>query len=70
MEGFQEKDKICFEKLMGKKREEKIIAFSSIIYLENQKKIWVEQNKNFGEIYIWLKENYLKHNDPFKDLRE
>lgn len=70
MEGFQEKDKICFEKLMGEKREEKIIAFSSIIYLENQKKIWVEQNKNFGEIYIWLKENYLKHNDPFKDLRE
>ena len=30
----------------------------------------MEQEKHFDEIYIWLKEVYLKHNpDPFADLK-
>jgi len=70
LENLKEKDKIYFKKLSGENREEKIITFSSLLHLENQRKIWIEQNENFGEIYIWLKKTYLKNNDPFADLRE
>ena len=41
------------------------------MHLENQKKIWLEQEGHFKEIDIWLKETYLKHNpDPFADLKK
>ena len=69
LEDLQEKEKIHFEKLVGKSKEEKIIAFNSLLHLENQKKIWIEQSEHFGEIHIWLKKTYFKHNDPFEDLR-
>jgi len=39
--------------------------------LENQKKIWLEQNGHFEEIHLWLKKTYFKHNpDPFADLKQ
>lgn len=66
----KDKKKISFTELVGKDREEKIISFSPLLHLENQKKVWMEQEAHFEEIYIWLKEIYLKHNpDPFADLR-
>ena len=41
------------------------------IHLENQKKVWLEQEDHFKEINIWLKKTYLAHNpDPFADLKE
>src|SRR3989304_1092556 len=45
------------------KKENKRIAFTE--FVGNSK-----QEKHFDEIYIWLKEVYLKHNpDPFADLK-
>jgi len=42
-----------------------------LLQLENNKKIWLEQEKHFEEIHIWLKEVFLKHNpDPFAELKE
>lgn len=70
LEDLQKKEKIHFEELVGKSKEEKIIAFNSLLHLENQKKIWIEQSEHFGEIHIWLKKTYFKHNDPFEDLRD
>lgn len=67
----KEKKKISFTEFVGEDKEEKIISFSSLLHLENQKKVWLEQESHFEEIYIWLKEVYFKHNpDPFADLRE
>jgi len=66
----KENKKITFTEFVGNSREEKIISFSPLLHLENQKKVWMEQEKHFDEIYIWLKEVYLKHNpDPFADLK-
>jgi len=66
-----EKKKISFTEFVGKDKEEKIISFSSLLHLETQKKIWLQQKEHFEEIYIWLKKTYLKHNpDPFADLKE
>jgi len=62
--------KISFTDFVGKDREERIISFSPLLHLENQKKIWLEQPKHFEEIHIWLKETYFKHHgDPFADLK-
>ena len=70
LEQLENKDKVHFEKIVGKNREEKILAFNSLFHLENQNKVWVHQDEHFGDIHIWLKKTYFKHNDPFKDLRE
>ncbi|MFC1682061.1 segregation/condensation protein A [Nanoarchaeota archaeon] len=66
----EEKKKISFTEFAGENREEKIITFSPLLHLENQKKIWLEQDSHFEEIHIWLKNIYLKHNpDPFAELK-
>ncbi len=65
-----EKKKVSYTELIGKEKEERIISFSPMLHLENQKKVWLEQEAHFEEIYIWLKETYFKHNpDPFADLK-
>lgn len=67
----QNRRKVSFTELIGGDREERILSFSPLLHLESQKKIWLDQSEHFDEIYIWLKEVYLKNNpDPFADLRE
>jgi len=64
------KKKISFTDLIGENREERIIAFYPLLQLENQKKIWLEQENPFEEIHIWLKHIYFKNNpDPFAELK-
>jgi len=54
-----------------KERDEKIISFLPLLYLEDQKKIWLDQKIPFDEVHIWLREEFLKNNpDPFADLRK
>lgn len=63
--------KVSFTKFIGEDKEERIISFAPLLHLENQKKIWLDQEVHFEEIYIWLKHVYFKHNpDPFADLKE
>ena len=65
------KTKVSFTEFIGESKEEKIIAFSPLLHLEDQKKIWMVQEDHFEEIHIWLKETYLKHNpDPLEELRK
>jgi len=50
--------------------DEKLISFSPLLHLEHQKKLWLEQEAHFEEIYIWLEETHLKHHpDRFADLK-
>lgn len=66
----KEKNKIAYNEFVNNNKEEKIISFLPLLYLEEQKKVWLEQNKPFEEIYIWLKETFLRHNpDPYADLK-
>lgn len=65
-----EKKKVAFTDFIGQDREERIIAFSPLLHLDNQKKVWLEQEDHFDEIFIWLSKTYFKHNpDPFADLK-
>tara|TARA_Y100000296_G_scaffold87115_1_gene129894 strand:+ start:931 stop:1749 length:819 start_codon:yes stop_codon:yes gene_type:complete len=66
---FQENQKISFNNLVKNDKDEKIISFHSLLHLENQNKIWIEQKEHFGEIHIWFKKTYFKENpDHFSDL--
>lgn len=63
--------KISYTEFVGSKKEERVISFQPLLHLEHQKKIWLDQDEHFNEIFIWLKEIYLKHNpEPFADLKE
>ena len=63
--------KITYTDFVGTDKEERIISFSPMLHLENQKKIWLHQPQHFEEIDIWLKKIYLKHNpDPLEELRK
>ncbi len=66
-----DKMKVSYSEFIGTEREERIISFGPLLHLENQKRIWLAQEKHFEEIYIWLKEVYFANNpDPFADLKE
>ncbi len=67
----KEHKKVSYTDFIGSEKEERIISFFPLLHLETQKKVWLEQEEHFEEIYIWLKETFLKHNpDPFADLKE
>lgn len=69
--GNEERKKISFTELVGESREERIASFGPLLHLENQQKVWLEQEQHFEEIHIWLKEVYFKHNpNPFADLKQ
>ena len=49
-----------------KTKEEKINSFISLLHLDNQQKVWLEQDEHFEEIWIMLKSLYEKQKS--KDL--
>ena len=57
-------------KSKDKSREEKIITFVSLLHLENQDRLWLQQDDHFEEIYIWLSHVYKKHNPLNDELLE
>jgi len=64
-------NKISYTGFIGTEKEERILSFYPLLHLENQQKIWLAQENHFDEIYIWLKDIFLKNNpDPFLELRE
>lgn len=68
--GTEEKHKVTFTELIGENKEERIISFGPLLHLENQHKVWLEQEKHFGEIQVWLKDVYWKKNgDPYEQLK-
>ena len=67
---LREEKKVPYSEFI-KERDEKIISFLPLLYLEDQKKIWLDQKFPFDEVHIWLREEFLKNNpDPFADLRK
>ncbi len=69
LEENKNEKRINYTQLIGEEKNEKIFSFAPLLYLEHQKKIWLEQNEHFSDIYIWERKTYWKQNgDPFKDL--
>ncbi|MDD5098691.1 MAG: segregation/condensation protein A, partial [Candidatus Pacebacteria bacterium] len=55
-------EKLSFTELAGKSNDERIATFIPLLYLDNQKKVWIEQEAYLQEIWILLKEIYEKQN--------
>ncbi|OGJ13200.1 hypothetical protein A3K82_01330 [Candidatus Pacearchaeota archaeon RBG_19FT_COMBO_34_9] len=69
--GKNNEDKIPYSEFINNNKEEKIISFLPLLYLEEQKKIWLHQKESFDEIDIWMRDVYFRiHGDPFADLKE
>lgn len=47
--------------------DNKIYAFVSLLHLDNQQKVWLEQEEHFDEIWIMLKELYVRQNKELFD---
>jgi len=52
--------KLSFTELAGKERESRIASFLPVLHLDNQQKVWLEQEGHREEIWIWLYEIFKK----------
>jgi segregation and condensation protein A len=61
--GFSNKKgelKLPYSHFTGNSKEEKIACFLPMLYLSNNGKIWLEQEKHYSEIYMYLYEIFIK----------
>jgi segregation and condensation protein A len=58
----KQEEKIAFSEFSGKSMEDRIATFIPLLHLDNQHKVWLEQNGHFEEIWILLKHLYEKQN--------
>jgi hypothetical protein len=62
-EAFSDRDTgLAFSELLKMTGENKIYAFVSLLHLDNQQKVWLEQEGHFEEIWIFLKSLYVEKN--------
>lgn len=54
--------RLGFSELAGPSDEERIATFVPLLHLDNQHKVWIEQNGHLDEIWILLKHLYEKQN--------
>jgi len=65
---FKERDKeISYTEFAGVDKESRRENFAPLLHLDNQHKIWLEQEGHFEEIWIMLKEMYEKKNKETLD---
>ncbi len=64
-------EKIAFSQLSSVDPEERLLTFVSLLHLDNQQKVWLEQEGHFEEIWVLLKEIYeSKNKDLLQRLKE
>jgi len=70
LKGFfaQKEEKLAFSELSGKKLDEKIATFVPLLHLDNQKKVVLEQDGHFEEIWVWMHHHYEKKHAALLDL--
>jgi len=57
-----DKHNIAFSELGHETNREKVLAFVSLLHLDNRQKVWLEQENHLDEILVWLKSTYEKKN--------
>lgn len=50
---FEEHGSVVFSELMGEERSENIMTYVSLLFLATEKKIWLQQDELFGELFIY-----------------
>lgn len=59
----KKQSRLSYSELTGNKREEKIACFLPVLHLDNQQKLFLEQENHFDEIWIWLYKHYKKQQE-------
>jgi len=71
---FKKNEKVSYTDLVGTKAEDRIACFLPVLHLDSQERVWLNQEKHFDEIWIWLKEAWKKEERArqplFLDLTE
>ncbi|WP_321420003.1 ScpA family protein [uncultured Methanomethylovorans sp.] len=49
---FEEHESVVFSELIGEERSENIMTYVSLLFLATEKKIWLQQDELFGELFI------------------
>ena len=63
--------KLTYNDLTNNEKEEKLATFLPLLYLSNNKKLWLEQHNHLEEIWIYLFEYFHKNKDKFiEELEE
>ncbi|MBU0467129.1 MAG: segregation/condensation protein A [Nanoarchaeota archaeon] len=66
LRGFftEKEERVAFSELVGENGngEEKVSTFVPLLHLDNQHKVFLEQEKHLEEIYVWIKSHYMKAN--------
>lgn len=63
--------KYPFSELAGETTESRVATFIPLLHLDNQQKVWLEQENHFDEIWIILKHLYEKQNkDALEVMRK
>ena len=57
--------KLPYSDFTGNSKEEKISCFLPMLYLSNNRLIWLEQNSHFSEIYLYLYDVFKKNFPEF-----
>lgn len=57
----QKKERIPYS-LITSGREERIAGFLPVLHLDNQQKVFLEQEKHYEEIYVWVYKHYKELN--------
>jgi segregation and condensation protein A len=64
-------DMLAFSELMNLHEEDRVIAFVSLLHLDSQERIWLEQEGHFEEIFVMLKKTLRLSASPIsKNLNE
>lgn len=64
-------EKLAFSDFVGDDKEERISTFVPLLHLDNQQRIWLEQESHCNEIWILLKHLYEKQNsEELKEMRK
>lgn len=50
---FEEHEFVVFSELIGEERSENIMTYVSLLFLATEKKIWLQQDELFGELFIY-----------------
>lgn len=56
------KEKLAFSRIAGETKEDRVATFVPLLHLDNQQKVWLEQEGHVGEIWILLKHLYEHQN--------
>ena len=62
-EVFSKREKrLAFSELLQMTKEDKVAVFVSLLHLDNQQRIWLEQDDHLEEIWVLLKSLYEEQN--------